>query len=578
MSIAVTRPQRWDVPFGDRMTPSIVDLLLEMPPFSKMDPKRFTRNASLHDILLNDTRITIYQPGDLIVREGDYGSSAFMILSGDVRVTLDSLPDEMLGHAKPKRRSLLGTLRQMVMGTTYPEIRQYGQAKLDSSIGQRTEGEAVHIFLQDVPGVLDEYNTLHLVAGELFGEVSALARTPRSATIFAEKKTQVLEIRWQGLRELMRKDPALNQHVTELYRLNSLQSHLRATPLLKNLDSAALAEVVRSAEFESYGEFSWNAKYQKMKSADLEEKLNAEPIICDEEHYSNGLFMIRAGFARLSRRYGHGHRTLAYLGKGQLYGLDELIHNWKNDADPVPLYRTLRAIGYVDVLRIPTWVMEQHVLPSLPQKTIDDALQSVAKMQKQRGSRELVDLQSDLNTSTVDARLLEFIVENRLMNGEQTMIIDTDRCTRCDDCVRACAVSHDNNPRFIRHGPTHGNLMFANACMHCADPVCMIGCPTGAIGRDEDSGNVLINDMTCIGCSTCANSCPYHNIRMVEVRSEEGPFILDKDSGTPIVKATKCDLCVENWGGPACQRACPHDALVRMDMNDLPRFTEWLAR
>lgn len=106
----------------------------------------------------------------------------------------------------------------------------------------------------------------------------------------------------------------------------------------------------------------------------------------------------------------------------------------------------------------------------------------------------------------------------------------------------------------------------------------MIGCPTGAIGRDEDSGNVLINDMTCIGCSTCANSCPYHNIRMVEIRSEEGPFILDKDTGTPIVKATKCDLCVENWGGPACQRACPHDALIRMDMNDLPRFTEWLAR
>lgn len=574
MSIAVPRPQRWDVPFGENMTPSIVELLLEMPPFSKMDSSRFSRAASLRDILLNDTRITVYQDGDIIVREGDYGSSAFMILSGAVRVTLDSLPAEMLGHAKPRRRGFLGAIRNMVMGATYPEVRQYGQPLLDSSLGQRGEGEDARIFLQDVPGVLDEYNTLQLRAGELFGEVSALARTARSATVFADGKTQVIEIRWQGLRELMRKDPALNQHVTELYRRNSLLHHLRATPLLANLDKEALGHVARSAEFESYGDFAWHAKYRKIKGADAQTRLESEPIISDEEHYANGLIMIRAGFARLSRRYGHGHRTLAYLGKGQLYGLEELIHNWRHDDNPVPLQRTLRAIGYVDILRIPTEVMEKYVLPTLPARTVDRGLRTVAESQGNP-----VDVVQQLEDSgAVDPRLLEFIVENRLMNGEQTMIIDTDRCTRCDDCVRACATSHDNNPRFIRHGPTHGNLMFANACMHCVDPVCMIGCPTGAIGRDEESGNVLINDTTCIGCSTCANSCPYHNIRMVDVRSPEGPFILDSDAGAPIVKATKCDLCVEHWGGPACERACPHDALVRMDMNDLPRLTKWLNR
>ena len=46
--------------------------------------------------------------------------------------------------------------------------------------------------------------------------------------------------------------------------------------------------------------------------------------------------------------------------------------------------------------------------------------------------------------------MLEFLVENRLINGTAMMIIDTDRCTRCDDCVRACASGHDNNPRFMR--------------------------------------------------------------------------------------------------------------------------------
>ena len=46
----------------------------------------------------------------------------------------------------------------------------------------------------------------------------------------------------------------------------------------------------------------------------------------------------------------------------------------------------------------------------------------------------------------------------------------------------------------------------------------------------------------------------------------------------PILKATKCDLCVENYGGPACARACPHDALTRMNMNDLAGFADWLRK
>ena len=62
--------------------------------------------------------------------------------------------------------------------------------------------------------------------------------------------------------------------------------------------------------------------------------------------------------------------------------------------------------------------------------------------------------------------LLEFLVENRFINGTATMVINQDRCVRCDDCVRACATAHGNNPRFIRHGAQMGHYMVANACMH----------------------------------------------------------------------------------------------------------------
>jgi Fe-S-cluster-containing dehydrogenase component len=180
-------------------------------------------------------------------------------------------------------------------------------------------------------------------------------------------------------------------------------------------------------------------------------------------------------------------------------------------------------------------------------------------------------------SSAVSAEILEFLAENRFFNGTATMVIDLDRCTRCDDCVRACASTHDNNPRFLRHGPSSGRLMIANACMHCADPVCMIGCPTGAIHRESFAGQVVINPVTCIGCKACANNCPYDAIRMVDIRDEAGGLMLAEDL-RPISKATKCDLCVENHGGPACQRACPHGALERMNLNDLDALSKWMNR
>jgi Fe-S-cluster-containing dehydrogenase component len=109
--------------------------------------------------------------------------------------------------------------------------------------------------------------------------------------------------------------------------------------------------------------------------------------------------------------------------------------------------------------------------------------------------------------------------------------------------------------------------------------VCMIGCPTAAIHRDQESGQIVIEDETCIGCGTCASSCPYENIRMVEIRDGSGHAVRDGATNLPIMKATKCDLCVDELGGPACQRACPHDALVRIDLSSGPQdLVKWLSR
>jgi Fe-S-cluster-containing hydrogenase component 2 len=56
---------------------------------------------------------------------------------------------------------------------------------------------------------------------------------------------------------------------------------------------------------------------------------------------------------------------------------------------------------------------------------------------------------------------------------------------------------------------------------------------------------------------------------MVAIRNPDGHTITDPDSGKPIFKATKCDFCEGQPGGPACVRACPHDALKRVHFREL---------
>jgi Fe-S-cluster-containing dehydrogenase component len=256
------------------------------------------------------------------------------------------------------------------------------------------------------------------------------------------------------------------------------------------------------------------------------------------------------------------------LTAGQSYGFDEMAANWQQNA-PLRMRYSLRAVGYVNVVVVPTATVEQYVRPRLPlERTPLPVLPAGPE-----GKRQPFNQGAPVNTE-----LLEFLVEGHFITGTASMVIDLDRCTRCDDCVRGCAATHDNNPRFLRHGMTYGHHMVANACMHCQDPVCMIECPTGAIHRDREEGTVVINDITCIGCGACARNCPYDAIRMVEIRDAHGHFLVDEKTNTPLVKATKCDLCIDQWGGPACQRACPHDALQRVDMRKLQSFAHWLNR
>ena len=564
-------PARWSEPLDPDMDAKVVDVLMSVAPVTTMNPDSFSEATPLSGILKNDSRLHDLEKGDIIVREGDYGGSAFLIVSGEALVSTKSLPPEVLGRGQKKRKGWGRAIAQLWRNSKHVEARDYSKKENSSQVGGtglRDNSTGTHVFLHDIPRVIAPEDSITLGEGEIFGEISALTRSARSATVVANSSMTVLEIRWQGFRELMLRNESMGQHIEQRYRENSLRSHLRETDIFRDLPEDVIQKIADRTIFQTYGNYQWSHKYKSTRKKDISQRILGEPLISEQGDYPDGLILIRNGFARLSRRHGEGHQTIAYLGKGDVFGFREIAHNWATGQQR-PWMLSLRSLGFVDVLKIPVSVLEELVLPRIEKSHLPPPLPNLAG----DGNRENRRLTP--RAKSMDPALQEFMVENRFINGTQAMMIDLDRCTRCDDCVRACASTHDNNPRFIRHGPIHDHWMIANACMHCLDPVCMIGCPTGAIGRDRESGNVTINDTTCIGCSTCANNCPYHNIQMVEVNDRHGNPILNSEDSLPVVKATKCDLCVEQPFGPACQRACPHDALVRIDISSPQDVMEW---
>src|SRR5260370_13091840 len=98
------------------------------------------------------------------------------------------------------------------------------------------------------------------------------------------------------------------------------------------------------------------------------------------------------------------------------------------------------------------------------------------------------------------------------MADKRRLVLDLDRCTRWYQCVTAGAEAHDGITRLIRDGLRLDRYLIATSCRHCRDPLCMVGCPVGAIRR-QNSLEVIIEDW-CIGCGVCGNNCPYGNIKL----------------------------------------------------------------
>ncbi len=468
--------------------------------------------------------MAVWSKNALLFEEGSYVDLAFWVASGKVGVYL----------ARQRGNQVAGTpiFRDASSGTA--ELTRGGDS-ITSTHFEQTErqdrtGEVVLLATMDFD--LPDATEISLGPGEIFGEIGALSGWPQSLTAKTLEECVVVQIRVPALRQMKRTSDHFKTWVDSIYRARSLQPQLRACSLFRQCPEPALAMLADKA---------------RLVSCDPGEVVVAEGAPAD------AFYLVRSGFIRLTQSVGEAAAVISYLSKGMTFGEAELLLQGVTGS-----LSTASSVGYGELVVISRDdflpILRQH--PDIEARLWESAVARI----KEAGFRRANPQQTEF---------LEFAAAKGLVEGTSVLVIDLDVCTRCDDCVRACADTHSGRPRFVREGDKRGNLLIAKSCYHCQDPVCLIGCPTGAIRRANVGDVVEIREPICIGCGTCASNCPYDAIVMHDTGTMWAPDALPRSvRDTPRSVASKCDLCYTSAAGPACVRNCPHHCAFRVSSID----------
>jgi len=462
----------------------------------------------------------------------------------------------------PGQRSVtewLAFLRRRVTILNELSMLQMREFMLDSEPRAYRSGEIV--FQRNDPGAslfavadgsllvevdpADPSRTVKIGQGSIAGEVGLISGRKRGATVRTGEGAIVIEIPRNAALKLMATNSAAKREITRIATERQLLQ------MFGSVTAEDLREVLATAEIK---------------------EIRAGQTIIDEGQEGYDIFVIRQGSMVVEKSIGGKPVFLSYLPAGSYVGEMALIDGGRRTA-------TVRAAIKSEVIKLDGDAFRRLLLrnPELLARFKQD-------MSSRRELSDYVEARKEGFGGVVDmySSVAGFLVENGIGEATDVLLIDEKLCVGCDNCERACADAHEGLSRLDREaGRTFAHLHVPTSCRHCEHPHCMADCPPNAIKRGPD-GEVYIND-TCIGCGNCQRNCPYGVIRMAKVPPKKpsllkwlffgagpGPGEADKKwtekqvgAETP-KKAIKCDMCSGINGGPACVRACPTGAAIRV--------------
>lgn len=442
-------------------------------------------------------------------------------------------------------------------GAHYPSLRsslplfadisepQMREMLIDSDISQRQSGDVVFerndytdTFWSIVSGSVtievDENLKVRLGKGSFFGEMGLISGRRRVATVrVAEANTILVETPRKQILKLMASVGSVRRALDEVFIKRALQS-----TIFPSVSPEFLDNLVKKAKMKNF------------KKGD---------VLFKEGDVGDALYVIRKGSVKISRRNKAGKDVAqTYIPAGGYVGEMAIL----------TAEASLRSATVTAAVGCETILIEKsdflEVIGTYP--GVREAITKVAE------ERRIQNIVADSSEET--GSLLEFMASEGLTDAENVLLIDSDLCVGCDNCEAACAATHKGYSRLDRKGgKSLASIQIPISCRHCENPLCMTDCPPNALTRLA-SGEVIIRD-SCIGCGNCVGNCPYGVIQLVYDKADQEFSLLSlfgfghkkKEKGP--AKAAKCDQCHNLAGGPACVRACPTGAAMRVSAAQL---------
>ncbi len=375
-----------------------------------------------------------------------------------------------------------------------------------------------------------------LKTGEFFGEMGLISGRRRTATVRARQPSLLLEVPRSIMIRLRNTVPEVRRAIDEVAIVRQIQTYL-APKVSRDM----LADVVATAEVANF------------KKGD---------ILIEQGKEDDCVYLIRSGSVVVSRSDGAKETVLSYVPAGNYVGEMAMLKRQPRSA-------TVKAAVALEAIR-----MKSDALRALMEHNPEIRTQLEATLR----ARTVANVTREEKGAV--GGMTDFLMKQGLGEATDVLLIDESLCVRCDNCEKACAETHHGVSRLNREaGPTFANVHVPTSCRHCEHPHCMKDCPADAILR-APTGEVFITD-SCIGCGNCERNCPYSVIQMAATPphkpslwqwllfglgsgpgEDKSPEALKKRTGGK--HAVKCDMCKGIDGGPACVRACPTGAAIRV--------------
>lgn len=444
----------------------------------------------------------------------------------------------------------------LLAGITTLQLREF---MLDSNVRTPLDGETIFAlddytdtFYTILEGEVrvqvsrdDPKQQITLQRGQFFGEMSLISGRRRSATVLAGPGCVLIETPRRSMTKLIKSAAPVKRVIDEVFLLRAVQSQLAP-----NTPIEYLTELVKTARVERFA---------------------AGAVLFQEGDDADCLQLVRSGSLTASRTLGGREVVLSYIPAGNYVGEMALLGESKRNA-------TIRAAVATETIRL-----DGEAFKLLLAR--DATLRQQVEAKYQQRLTQNVRMEDSPETGNV----ISFLVQQGLGEASDVLLIDEALCVSCNNCETACAETHDGTSRLKREaGPTYATVHVPTSCRHCEHPHCMKDCPPDAIHR-AGNGEVYIAD-NCIGCGNCERNCPYGVIQMASAPDSKpgllswllfgsgpGPGQAKTNKGKPgeaqQKHAVKCDMCRNLSGGPACVRACPTGAAIRVSPEDFMSFT-----